>query len=634
MGETTVTTTVDLSDPTAYTELATVGRVYEVGINGAGYMLFDMREAMPDLRYRRQVGSLIPQRFAVGDTPFAEAIERYTFTGFRDFSGGAGQEYFDRPESDPARFYDSEGVDPFTQQGRVELLDSMAESAASTATEVIAVSSNNRQYLKTQNGQVGYRGFKDSAMTTVALTALDDMATDGQKVFIIDNGTLKSGTTSWSALGSITAAEYVAYAGQRICISEIATGATPNQWDTLDEAGARESATPRLTLDTGWSIGKAVGGQGFVWFPAWTNTRSVIYRWQPGTDNAPAVVYEMPEGIGLSARSLFYYQGNLFIRAFRDLNDTPSYSAYIYRAPVDEDGVPIPQLVLKLEDAGVDHRYGGFGADDRFVYFGWDKMNGTHAGIGCIDLASGGYAKWYQGDAAGAVRSIHRWKGYIYFTIDGDSLQRQQLGGNKVSSGYLITSITDKASTLAKLWDTVRVLCDPLLTDQSIVTAASIDHFTTWETITDALVDQTGGIGVDAEWGEKARSVAFKITLNVGTDTTASPQLRLVQVQLHPLGKADQVVVLPINCGDNVSDLRGRPLPENGRGVGAARARTLESLAQTRVKFQDVDYADTEASYIMECQDVQVERVGIRDPKTGKMSNWMVAVVTLRRNIK
>jgi hypothetical protein len=51
-----------------------VGRIYEIGINSVGYMLDDTAERT----IKRQTAHLQADRFATGETPFSEAIDRYT----------------------------------------------------------------------------------------------------------------------------------------------------------------------------------------------------------------------------------------------------------------------------------------------------------------------------------------------------------------------------------------------------------------------------------------------------------------------------------------------------------------------------------------------------------------------------
>ena len=88
-------------------------------------MLYDNRENLPDLRYRRQTVPLDPERLATGETPFNEAVERYVFTGFDDFSGGARAQ-LDRIAAQPRigqRVHQRAGMDDRLGVARAQLVD-------------------------------------------------------------------------------------------------------------------------------------------------------------------------------------------------------------------------------------------------------------------------------------------------------------------------------------------------------------------------------------------------------------------------------------------------------------------------------------------------------------------------------
>ena len=95
---------------------------------------------------------------------------------------------------------------------------------------------------------------------------------------------------------------------------------------------------------------------------------------------------------------------------------------------------------------------------------------------------------------------------------------------------------------------------------------------------------------------------------------------------------ADEILVLPIDCGDQVADLEGRPLPDNGPGRGAARLRALQDLVQTRCTIQDVDYAyvgAVEDDWVME--GIQARKVSLKNRHEGKQSVRYIGVCTFRR---
>lgn len=465
----------------------------------------------------------------------------------------------------------------------------------------------------------------------------EDMATDGRYWYAAcgANG-IKRGTTSSGAWSAIQARS-VSYAGNRICATYRGSGSsTPNVWSTLNDSGAEEVASGRLILPTGWTITKSVGGSGYVWFGAYTGNVGVIYRWQVGSSDAPSIAMELPAG--QVPLALCWYQGQVLVRA-RRRRTALGDEAVLYRCPIDTTGALTPFVVVELEgDAATSMADGDWAAQDRLVFFGWPDMQTTGApGIGAIDLSTGGYAKWHAAtsdEADRAVTSIVAWQDRVAFVVPASAT-----GGTDgrlfyeadtyLTSGWLKTSVSDKASTLTKVFDSVTVVAEPLAGDESIETSYSHDDGVSYLPLATATLTGAGSRSVTAAMAGHARTVSLRFELN--GPGTSTPTLRFAQVRLHLLGPSDRVLQIPIDCGDRVSDLRQKQLAENGPGKGAQRARALEALEQTRVRFQDVDWPTTQEAAIYEVLNVDVRSVGVYDRSVGRQALRQVAVLTLRK---
>jgi len=75
-------------------------------------------------------------------------------------------------------------------------------------------------------------------------------------------------------------------------------------------------------------------------------------------------------------------------------------------------------------------------------------------------------------------------------------------------------------------------------------------------------------------------------------------------------------------------------LPESVVGAGARRARTLEALAQTRVRVQDVDWPLTGVVHTYDVIGAETRSVGVFDRSLARQSQTQVTVLTLRRSFK
>src|SRR5210317_2021308 len=109
---------VDLPEVTDADINREVGSIYEVGINGSGYMLDDSPE---EQGYEGGAVPLLPDRLATTETPLSESINRYQFYDQSLFEGGQGQKVANRLDDDPRKYNEGLSIDPFTEAGTVRL---------------------------------------------------------------------------------------------------------------------------------------------------------------------------------------------------------------------------------------------------------------------------------------------------------------------------------------------------------------------------------------------------------------------------------------------------------------------------------------------------------------------------------
>src|SRR5690606_12191345 len=74
-----------------------------------------------EFRYERLTVPLDPPGLATSETPFSEAVGRYSFPAITDWEGGAGQYALTRQASVGNAFWDSRVVDAFTVNGLLRL---------------------------------------------------------------------------------------------------------------------------------------------------------------------------------------------------------------------------------------------------------------------------------------------------------------------------------------------------------------------------------------------------------------------------------------------------------------------------------------------------------------------------------
>lgn len=619
----TATFSADLADVSDYPDNTQVGSVYEIGINGTGYMLADV----PERPYRRSAGVLDPPRFATSETPFSEAVERYTMIGQADWSGGAGQQYLDRERSVGTRYWDSEGINPFDEGLR--LVPNVTQTITDTYAIQYAVVAGGRVYVTTALGELSHLDApgSPSAFTITGAAEVDDMTSDGTYWYYADganvfrNNSAADPAGAWSTINAYK----IEWASDRIAVAYDSSGDA--KFSTLADDGTEEVVGGRATHENA-TITAITSGSGFTFYAVQRSSGCTIMAWQNGSTDAPFVSLVLPAGQSVSA--LGFYLGNVFIRA-TEVHASKT-NAIIYRA-VPVEGRLTAERVVELDDAAIDHSVGDFSGDDRFVYFSWRAMadSGTESGIGCIDLSTGGYAKWMHVEGAGtvngAVRSIVQWDGITAFTIDGVGLQYE--GTDTVASGFVETSISDLASGLDKVVDDIRVTFDPLPSGGDVTVEITVDGGSSYTSVGDAT---TAGLKL-GEWdvATRAGSVGLRITLGQGT-LEESPVVRTIQTRVHTLSLSDQILTLPVNCSDRVAGLNGSDLPY--RTTGMQRARVLEALLGSRCRLQDIDWPVTRSAQIWEV--VGAEYIGRNhtfDQHKNRQVQSGVCVLTLRRGL-
>jgi len=629
--ENCVTIFTDLPTVSDFPDNLSVGKTYEVGINGVGYMLFDnFPDGIEENKWSRFTRPLEAQRLATGETPFSQAIENYSFAAWSSLRGGAGVRYR-RSDGPDHSFWDSGNVDPFTDPFHVSLLKKTRLSLA-TPVSGKAAALGTGIYLTTDADEVTHldtHGGTETAFTIAAATTLTDMCADGEYWYACDGASIFRNNTAADpgAAWATDNAQVIDFAGQRICAG-VATGSLPNRFTTLNSAGAEEVAGGRITLSATWSITNFSDGNGYVYFGARDNTnRGYVYKWQIGSADVPTIAAELP--LGVQTTRVLAYQGQVIVMA------TSNNKGLVYRCPIDSSGNITPFLVAEIGEAGTatDYGRGALGANDRFVFFGWVKMDGTNTGVGCLDLSTDGYSKYWISNDTGDVTDVVLWDDPqgTAFVVDSSGLYSVN-PEEYWATGWVKTEFIDAESGIGKIFDSVSIRTRPLNASQTITVSTSLnDNDASYNIITPSFTG-AGSIGGELTINKLTKILGLKIEL--AGPGTSTPLLSLVQLRFHPVGLADEILVLPINCGDTVEDLNGKPVPDSGKGLGAVRARTLKNLVQTRVRVQDVDWPWIGVADIYEVLQVQTSKVSVKDRHSGKIGLHMVCIMTLRRLLK
>lgn len=627
-----ITITVDAPGVGDFPPNQEVGTIYEIAINGVGYMLHDSPED-PDRSLRRVVPNLDPPRLATSDTPFDQAIERYTFVTFHEWDGGRGQRWLNRESSTSSRFLESEGVDPFSEAGRVSLLPAMESLLAEPSSDLRVVAVGDDLYA--QVGPSNLRRFVGSSETWasafevtdgVGSVTITDLASDGQYWYAATgSAVLRGQDTNPAANWSTIDVEKVRWAAGRICAAAKGAGsATPNIFTTLAPDGSEEVMGGHLVLDDGHTVVLGAVAKGTFYFGSYAGDKGVLWGWPLGVDEngspfVPFVAWDMPPGqipTAIGAGS-----GDVWIRAVQAEGPNTGRTA-VYRGIVSGNELT-PFLVAEL---GQDVAEGAFLELDDKVLFSWRNHDDDAAALGAVYLPTGGHARWLLPKVDGPVRSLVEWRGREVAAVVGHGVYLRSVDSWE-TSGWVRTSVVDGGSTLDKVVDDVTLEAATLQNGQSAELAYSLDGGNSYLSL--GSLSTQGARRAVFPLNVKTGSFGLQLTLTGPGTNQASAHS--VQGRYHALGLADKIVQVPVKAFDQMSGLNGAPLPTNGPGTAVKTIRSLEGLAQSRVLFQDIDWHLTGVAEIYEVVSADVRMVAIYDPQQAHNVVGGYVVLTLRK---
>lgn len=615
-----VTVFIQLSAEAALAVAPLVGTQYDVAINGHPYRLrWD-----PDRQFSRQRGAipLNPERLATTDTPFSEAIDRYTFQAYDDFHSGAGQRLIQRDDSVNSAYYRSEHVNPFVE-GEVTLLHDVDQSLVDDYANIQMVTVGDTLYVLTAADELKYTS-NGTSYTTISgiddgagATTILDLTSDGVAWYAATGRSImKSVTTDPGAAWSAVEAVKVMWAADRIMATRESVGsAADNELVTVNAAGLEDDILITLPVDTHIHLGGVVGG--FFYFCGANN----VYSWQLGGDPldppAPVVAWQLPEGLDCDAVGAF--GGSVWIRT------TVEGAAQVYRGIPGDDGSLTPFLVTDIPDTGEDTSIGTFASYRDEVFFTWSNLYAGETGCGAINLVSGGWAKWISAPVEGLVNDLTVWQGRIALAVQGEGVYIEDPTEYRLE-GTIDTSISDSRSLIDKMVDAVYINSAPLGAAEEIEVLISFNSGLSYTSIGTLFGAGTTRRTFDVD--ESALSVGLRLRL-VG-DGTSTPTFLASMVQLHPFGGlVDTILILPIHLQDKMKGLNDAA-KTNPRGWAAREARYLEGLAHSVVSVQDIDYHLTGHLERFEVDSVQqVEAVSVSSNQGASLD--FTIQVTLRK---
>jgi hypothetical protein len=343
---------------------------------------------------------------------------------------GAGQRVADRSTSDEFRFYDSRGVDPWTewQVGLLNSVENLLWWGYAPSENLRCVVAGG--YLAVITGEWLIWHNADFTVAGEGSAFGDNLlgiTTDGVYVWTYDEAGVvrrhQPGTTV--TLATIPGASGIGYAKGRLVV-----GAGPKVYDVVGT-----TATEILDTEGGLTFTQVADGPGGVMLAAVAGDRSFLYRAQIREDGTglqtPAQVGVLPDGETLLG--LGYYLGFVLCGTARGVRVGVDSGEDITLGPLLETG-PCR----------------AFEGQSKYVWFGWENMAEDSNGTGRLDLTTftSPLAPAYAADISwdedptstpstkGHVQSIVTFGNRRVFALAGQGIVAEDLE-TKVASAWL-----------------------------------------------------------------------------------------------------------------------------------------------------------------------------------------------------
>lgn len=375
----------------------------------------------------------------------------------QSFHLGAGQEYFDDPDSVRHRFYTSKGVNCFTRK-KLSLLNDTQNKRASAGTNLKVLLVGTRLYIAdgtallfTADPTPASPTFTDS---TAGGSAVASITTDGAKVWAAVGTTgireTVAGSTSATTLSAGTFT-LVGYANGRLL------AANANVLYEISRAGVATIIWTHPNPNFVWtSILSAPNG---IYVSGTSGDRSDIYSTTnldaTGALSPPIFAASLPDGE--TVNSMEYYAGAILLATSRGMrlatigaNSSMSYGA----------ATNIPGGIQATEGQG------------EYIWFSWTNYDAISTGLGRADLSNftselvPAYATDLMATAQGTVTSIASFGGRRYFAVSGIGFFGET--ATLVANGVLNTGKIRYGTTEKKAATSLDMRHDPMPTSGSI----------------------------------------------------------------------------------------------------------------------------------------------------------------------
>lgn len=500
------------------------------------------RSSIPLLRNQADVANLPGEQSINPEDLWRRAAETWNH--------GAGQQHFDRQESDTSQFNTSKGVDVWTKW-QISLLNDTLLKKATAQTNLAMVVAGSRLYV--QFGSTAAASLYYTTTTTVtddftAVTgtpaaASSGVCSDGVNVWAAYGTTIYHTTTALGAATSRvtggTALGPIAYLKGRLMVADgpILYNLVVNANATTGTQAVPTTAVTGLLYTHPNASFTWVGfaeGQGNIYAAGYAGDKSLIYRTTIRPDGTaldiPVVAGELPDGE--IVRAIQGYLGFLLVGTDRGV-----------RFGTTDGNGNVTFGALIQTSTGTTSPVRCFEPQDRFVWFGYSPYDATSTGLGRLDLSvftqpnTPAYASDLMVTGQGAVLACVTFGNRRAFAVSGVGFYVEStvpVASGTLDSGLITYGIHDNKVPMY-----VETRCNPLVGSYSVAIAVNGGAFTALGTTS------TAGLTASVFSAGQQQANRFELRLTLTAGATAPVVSRLV-LRSYPAAPSGEIFVVPV----------------------------------------------------------------------------------------
>lgn len=505
---------------------------------------------------------------------------------------GAGQTNYDLADSDPARFRDSKGIDPWTRW-EMSLLPATAAVAASSNTNLDLAATSSRlffldgtdvKYTDDLSAVSTMTGSPGGAWKSITTNGYDIWATDGSNVY----HWLRSDSAVGAAYNTVDADLLVWVRGKGRLMGALNTGSTRSVWNITSGSAPTDIKPSIISADFTW-VGFAEGPS-CIYGAGYQGDKSMVFRWGilddgSGLDVAvPALVDGLPTGE--IVYSIGSYLGFVVIGTDQGLR---------FAIPDASTGNLTLGALIDL-----DSPVRCFTGQGSFVWFGWSNYDSVSTGLGRLSLTTfsdpdalvPAYASDLMATTQGNVTSVTTFLGYRVFCISGAGIYKEST--SKVASGTLDSGWRSFGISDDKVALLLDVRHEALPAGASVVAALATDGSDDATAVVTS--DTQGDTGKSSPISEiRAERFETRFTLYRATVPMTGPTITREVLSMNPTADTGVVIVVPFLLNERDA-LDRETIPRDP----AAELTFLEGLRSSR---DVVTYQEGSRSYAVSLED-------------------------------